>query len=203
MHNTKNIFLILVTLCISACSFGSTSEPARFYTLTTPHIDQVRGPTKSINVGIENVSVPQSVDRPQIVVKQHDSNMMIVSEFDRWIEGLNSALPVTISENMNMYVKNINARPIRNSSDASNSKYLVSVDFVKFETETDGKTTISAWWTVSDNNGNVLVQKKTTQTADTPEMKSGIPDYDATVAVFSKLIAKTSYKIADVISEMK
>ena len=203
MHNKKHILLILATLCVAACGFGHTSEPSRFYTLTTPHIDQVRGPTKSINVGIENISVPQSVDRPQIVVKQHGSNMMIVSEFDRWIEGLNSALPVTISENMNMYAKNINARPVRNSSDASNSKYLVSVDFVKFETETDGKTTISAWWTVSDNNGNVLVQKKTTQTADTPEMKSGIPDYDATVAVFSKLIAKTSYKIADVISEMK
>lgn len=203
MNNTKNIFLILVTLCISACSFGSTSEPARFYTLTTPHIDQVRGPTKSINVGIENVSVPQSVDRPQIIVKAKGTNTVTVSEFDRWIEGLNSALPVTISENMNMYAKNINARPIRNSSDASNSKYLVSIDFVKFETETDGKTTISAWWTVSDNHGDILVQKKTTQSADTPETKSGTPDYDATAALFSKLIANISYKIADVISEMK
>lgn len=202
MLHIKNLLLIAAVLGITGCGFTSKSEPSRFYAISTPHVDQVRGPSKSVNVGIENVSVPQSVDRPQIVIKQKDSNMMIVSEFDRWIEGLNTALPVAISENMNMYAKNINARPIKNSNDAVNSKYLVSIDFVRFETESNGKTTVSAWWTVSDNRGNILVQKKTTQNADTPEMESGTPNYDATVALYSKLVAKTSYKIADIISEL-
>ena len=199
----KKIVLVLPLLLLGACSFNRTSEPSKFYALSTPSVNQVRGPQKSVNVGIESVSVPQSVDRPQIVVKQHDSNMVMVSEFNRWIEGLSTALPVAISENMNMYAKNINARPVRNSNDASNAKYLVSIDFVRFDTESDNKITISAWWTVADNRGDVLVQKKTTQTADTPNEKSGEPDYDAIVSAQSKLVANISYKIADIISDLK
>ncbi|MBO4480351.1 MAG: membrane integrity-associated transporter subunit PqiC [Alphaproteobacteria bacterium] len=198
-----NITLIFGALMLTACGFNSTSDPSRFYALNTPEVQQVRGPIKSINVIVENVSVPQSVDRPQIVVKQADSNMLVVSEFDRWIEELSSALPVIISENMNMYAKNINARPKRFAAVSSNTKYIVGIDFVRFDTEADGKITLSAWWTVSNNHGDILVQKKTTQTADTPDEKSGRPDYDAIVAAQSKLVAKLSYKIVDVISELK
>ena len=199
----RNIILILAVTCLAACNFGSTSEPSRFYALNTPDVQQVRGPAKPINVVIENVSVPQSVDRPQIVIKQSDSNMLIVSEFDRWVEGLGTALPITISENMNMYAKNINARPGRNAAISSNAKYIISIDFVRFDTQIDGNITLSAWWTISNNHGDILAQKKTTQTTKTPDKKSGRPDYDAIVAAQSKLIAKLSYKIIDVVSELK
>ena len=196
---TKIILILASILCLGGCGFGHTSDPARFYALSTPDVQQVRGPSKSTNVVIENVSIPQSVDRPQIVIKQPDSNMLIVSEFDRWIEGLSNALPVTISENINKYAKNINARPGRNAAISEHAKYIVSVDFVRFETEVDAQTTISAWWTVSNNRGEILTQKKTTQTMNAP---NGY-DYDAIVATYSKLVAKLSYKIADVISELK
>ena len=200
---TKIITAIFACVLLCGCGLTRTSEPSRFYALGTPTVQQVRGPSKTTNVIVENVSVPQSVDRPQIVVKQSDSNMLIVSEFDRWIEELSNALPVVISENINMYAKNINARPKRGYINSSNTKYIVSIDFVRFDTETDGKITVSAWWTVSNTRGDVLVQKKTTQTADTPDMESGRPNYDAIVSEQSKLIAKLSYKIADVITDLK
>ena len=200
---TKKLLLILPLVSLCACAFNRTSEPSRFYAITTPAVNQVRGPSTRTNLGIENVSVPQSVDRPQIVIKQSGSTMLIVSEFDRWIEGLNTALPVAISEDINAYAKNINAKPVRNAADASNSKYLLAVDFVRFETEADGVITLSAWWTVTNNRGDIVAQKKTTLTENTPDEKSGRPDYDAIVATQSKLIARLSYKIADAISELK
>ena len=199
----KIITAIFACVLLCGCGLNRTSEPSRFYALGTPTVQQVRGPAKTTNVIVENVSVPQSVDRPQIVVKQSDSNMLIVSEFDRWIEELSNALPVVISENINMYAKNINARPKRGYINSSNTKYIVSIDFVRFDAETDGKITVSAWWTVSNTHGDVLVQKKTTQTADMPDMESGRPNYDAIVSEQSKLIAKLSYKIADVITDLK
>ena len=201
--NIKNIFLVVAICALTACSFNNKSAPSRFYTLTTPVVNQVRGPAKSTNVAIENVSVPQSVDRPQIVVKHADSNMVTVSEFDRWVEGLTAALPVAVSENMNMYARNINARPKRFAADNTNTKYIVSVDFVRFETEIDGQITIAAWWTITNNRGDILAQKKTTFTANTPDTEHGEPNYDAIVAEQSKLIARLSYKIADVISDLK
>ena len=201
--NIKNIFLAIAVSVLTACSFNNKSAPSRFYTLTTPSVSQVRGPSKSTNVTIANVSVPQSVDRPQIVVKYSDSNMVTVSEFDRWVESLTSALPVTVSENINMYARNINAKPKRFAADNTNTKYIVSIDFVRFETEIDGQITIAAWWTVANNRGDILAQKKTTLTANTPDEKYGEIDYDAIVAEQSKLIARLSYKIADFISELK
>ena len=202
--NMKNLVLVLcMTGLVTACGLGRTSEPALFYAITTPSVQQILGPEKSINVVIENVSVPQSVDRPQIVVKETGSNIVNVSEFDRWVEGLGTALPVAISENMNMYAKNINARPGRNAAATRNAKYIVAIDFVRFETEIDGEIKLSAWWTVSNNRGDVLAQKKTNLHAETPENKSGTPDYDAIVAEQSRLIAQLSYKIADVISGLK
>lgn len=200
--NIKNTVFALSITGLAACGFGGTSNPARFYAITTPTVASVRGPEKSVNIVIENVSVPQSVDRPQIVVKEPNSNMVTVSEFDRWIEGLNTALPVAISENMNMYTKNINARPGRNAATANNAKYIVSVDFVRFETELGGDIAISAWWTVSNDRGDILVQKKTNLSAPTPNAEDEI-DYDAIVAEQSKLIARLAYKIADVISGLK
>lgn len=199
----KYICLIVATFALCACTLWRTSEPARFYTFTTPEVSQIRGPAKVTTVAIENVSVPQSIDRPQIVMKYKNSNMMMVSEFDRWIDGPTNSLPVVISENMNQYAKNISAKPTKNSVEARNAKYILSVDFVRFETELNGKITISAWWTLSNNRGDIVAQKKMTQTADTPELDAGYPNYDAIVATQSKLLARLSYKIADVISELK
>ena len=65
----KFILSLCVLLGLAACGFGRDSAPARFYALNTPTVTQVRGPAHVVNVGIENVSVPQSVDRPQIVIK--------------------------------------------------------------------------------------------------------------------------------------
>ena len=166
-------------------------------------MSQIRGPAHVTTVAIENVTVPQSINRPQIVMKYKNSNMMMVSEFDRWIDEPANSLPVVISENMNMYAKNISARPTKNSVEARNAKYILSVDFVRFETEINGKITISAWWTLTNNRGDIVAQKKMTQTADTPELDASYPNYDAIVAAQSKLLAKLSYKIADVISELK
>ena len=199
----KYFCLIVATFALSACTLWRTSEPARFYTFTTTEVTRVRGPAKVTTVAIENVTVPRAIDRPQIVMKYKNSNMMMVSEFDRWIDGPANSLPVVISENMNQYAKNISAKPTKNSVEARNAKYILSVDFVRFETELNGKITISAWWTLSNNRGDIIAQKKMTQTADTPELNAGYPNYDAIVAAQSKLLAKLSYRIADVISELK
>jgi uncharacterized lipoprotein YmbA len=199
----KKIVSFLMVISLAACTFGRGSEPARFYAISTPDVTQVRGPKSRVNVAIANVSVPQSVDRPQLVIKHPDSNMLTVSEFDRWIEGLPNALPIVISENINMYAKNINARPGRDTISTGNNNYRVSIDFVRFDTEMDGMITVSAWWTVTDNRGDIITQKKTTKTAVTPDGDIDNPDYDAIVRTQSRLIAELSYHIADVISELK
>lgn len=198
----KNILIVsAVGLALTGCFGGHTSPQSRFYALYAPSVTQTRGPATTTNIAIESVTVPQSVARPQMVVRQNDSTAVTVAEFDRWIEGLDNALPVVISENMNAYAKNISARPARIGTRRA-AKYTVSVEFVRFDTIADGDITLAAWWMIADKHGDVLVQKKNTFTAKTP-MKSNAPDYDAIVAEQSHLVARLSYKIADTIAGLK
>ena len=129
--------------------------------------------------------------------------MFNVSEFDRWIEGLNNSIAVIISENINTYTKNINARPIRNAAQTHYVKYLVNIDFVRFDVEQDGDITMAAWWTLTDVTGDLLINRKIIKVAPCPESESGRPNYDAIVATQSKMLAQISYAIADAISELK
>lgn len=198
----KNILIVsAVGLALTGCFGGHTSPRSRFYALYAPSVTQTRGPATTTNIAIESVTVPQSVARPQMVVRQNDSTAVTVAEFDRWIEGLDNALPVVISENMNAYAKNISARPARIGTRRA-AKYTVSVEFVRFDTVADGDITLAAWWMIADEHGDVLVQKKNTFTAKTP-MKSNAPDYDAIVAEQSHLVARLSYKIAATIAGLK
>lgn len=198
----KNILIVsAVGLALTGCFGGHTSPQSRFYALYAPSVTQTRGPATTTNIAIESVTVPQSVARPQMVVRQNDSTAVTVAEFDRWIEGLDNALPVVISENMNAYAKNISARPARIGTRRA-AKYTVSVEFVRFDTVADGDITLAAWWMIADEHGDVLVQKKNTFTAKTP-MESNTPDYDAIVAEQSHLVARLSYKIADTIAGLK
>lgn len=201
MHS-KIIATSAACLILAGCFGGHTSPKSRFYGLYTPAIEnQTRGPANVTNIVIDSVTVPQSVSRPQMVMRQPDSTEFTVAEFDRWIEGLDNALPVTISENMNAYAKNISARPARVGVRKA-AKYNVAVEFVRFDTVADGDITLAAWWMITDNHGDVIVQKKNTFSAPTP-MKSGAPDFDEIVATQSKLVAKLSYRIADTIAELK
>ena len=198
----KNILIIsVIGLALAGCFGGHTSPKSRFYGLYAPSVTQTRGPVKPTNVVIESVTVPQSVARPQMVVRQPDSTEITVAEFDRWIEGLDNALPVIISENMNAYAKNISARPSHIGTRRA-AKYTVSIEFVRFDTISNGDIVLAAWWMVTDEHGDVLVQKKNTFTTETP-MKSATPDYDEIVAAQSRLVAKLSYRIADAIAELK
>lgn len=198
----KNILIVsAVGLALTGCFGSHTSPQSRFYALYTPSVVQTRGPATTTNIAIESVTVPQSVARPQMVVRQNDSTAVTVAEFDRWIEGLDNALPVVISENMNAYAKNINARPARIGTRKA-AKYTVSVEFVRFDTVANGDITLAAWWMITNERGDVLVQKKNTLTTKTP-MTSGAPNYNAIVAEQSHLVARLSYKIADTIATLK
>ncbi len=199
----KNKSLIITTaVLLSGCLGRPSVIPTHFYRLNIPSVSQqVRGPISQTNVAIESVTIPQSVARPQIVISQSKSTECYLAEFDRWIENLDSAIPVAISENMNSYAKNIAARPGRDAR--RNAKYIVNIEIVRFETASDGDTTISAWWTITDTNGKTITQKRRTFQTQTPHKKSGTYDYDAIVATHSRLIADLSYKISDSISDIK
>jgi uncharacterized protein len=92
--------LVLLALASNGC-FGS-SPASRFYTLSTlsPREGQGGGGGgPRLRVRVAPVTVPEGVDRPQMV-RRTGENTVVLDEFDRWVEPLDALLRNTLVLNL-------------------------------------------------------------------------------------------------------
>ena len=76
---------------------GCASAPSRFYTLSA---ESAATPSSSnLSVVVGPVSVPASVDRPEIVVST-GPNQLRLEEFDRWASPLQDEIARAVAENL-------------------------------------------------------------------------------------------------------
>ena len=133
--------LLLLVLMLSACS----SPPReRFYTLDGPEPPTAAEGAPSIAVG--PVSIPELVDRPQIVVRGGPNQVHIVEQA-RWAEPLKSAIARVVAANL---ATALGARlAAQRDGDAD---YRVILDVQRFDSADEGAL-IDAAWTVVAKNG--------------------------------------------------
>ena len=104
MRASASSSLVVVALACAGC-LGS-SPASRFYTLSTlsPHEGQGGGGGGSAGrVRVAPVTLPEGVDRPQLVRRTGD-NSVVVEEFDRWVQPLDSLLRSTLVQNLGALV---------------------------------------------------------------------------------------------------
>ncbi|MHC4918433.1 MAG: PqiC family protein, partial [Planctomycetota bacterium] len=85
-------------LVVAACR----SEPANFYLLTPVHHPSNGSDTQTAAgpwVGIGPITLPQYLDRPQIVIRAA-AGAVTLGEFDQWAESLQDGLSRVIGENL-------------------------------------------------------------------------------------------------------
>ena len=90
---------------VSAGCLGS-SPASRFYTLSTlaPHQGQgAGGDGAAVRIRVAPVTVPEGVDRPQMVRRTGD-NTVVIDEFDRWVQPLDGLLRATLVQNLGALV---------------------------------------------------------------------------------------------------
>ncbi|HSH08391.1 MAG TPA: PqiC family protein [Burkholderiales bacterium] len=166
---------------------GCASAPTpRFYTLSAQieSAPYAAGPS----VSVAAVTVPDVVDRPQLVVAVNANEVLIVEQH-RWAEPLKSELGRVIAENLSRITGNprIAAYP-QNAS--LNAEYRVLVDFQRLAGRPDGEVVLDALWSLRKPNGEVLRSGRARAQA------RGEPGYDALVAAYSRALAKISAEIA-------
>jgi len=80
--------LVLLALFLGACG---TTHNSRYYTLTPVPVGQDRKPdepgTVPVVLGIGPVTLPDYLDRPQIVLRT-SQNELVFSEYSRWAGSL-------------------------------------------------------------------------------------------------------------------
>ena len=101
---TGRALLSLAMVVLAGC-LGS-SPASRFYTLSTipPREGQGGGGgAPAIRVRVAPVTVPEGVDRPQLV-RRTGENAVVVDEFDRWVEPLDTLLRNTLVQDLGALV---------------------------------------------------------------------------------------------------
>jgi uncharacterized lipoprotein YmbA len=144
-----------LTLALLAADCG-TPPKEYFYTLSDyPRGDLATGDAtaagSNYSVAIAPVSVPESVDRPQMVVRA-GTNRVELSELHRWAEPLKSEIPRVLAVHLRRALGT--ARIATAAESASlDADYRIAIDIQRFESILGERVTIEALWSVRGAEG--------------------------------------------------
>jgi len=144
----------------------------------------------TLSIGVGPISLPDYVNRPQIVTK-NGANELVIDEFYRWAEPLRTNVSRVLRDNLATLLgtENINKYPWNRFVHID---YQVSIDFTRFDSVIGKEATIEARWIVlTDRGRNEILRKKSkiTKEAETEH-------YDAIVIAESQALAELSQQIA-------
>lgn len=170
---------------------GCASPPSHFYTLTAAAA--TAAPVRSdLSVAVGPVSVPASVDRPEIVVTE-GPNQVRLEEYDRWASPLQDEISRTVAENLvsMLGTPHVTQTPQTLSADAG---YRVLIEVQRFDSTPGQSGELDAVWTVRRAKDGRSRSGRTT--VREPITGAG---YDALAAAHSRAIARLSQDIADAV----
>jgi uncharacterized protein len=178
-----------MALILCGCA---SSPPSQFYTLSAtaaPTVTSVAQSDYRILVG--PATVPDSVDRPQLVVRLSENRVTLVEQ-SRWAEPLSSAIPAVIAEDLGRLLNSggVMAYP----QNAGNFDCQVFIEVLRFESVLNDAATLEVAWTLRPTNGGELRYGRTLAR----EPVDG-PGYEALVAAHSRALRAVSAEIADAV----
>ena len=158
---------VLMTLSVLLITLGgcASTPPSRFYMLETisgiPASQGTAALDQPISIGLGPVTLPDYVDRPQIVTRT-SQNTFQLAEFDRWAEPLSSNVSRTLAENLTFLLPNDSVAPYPWPGSIEVT-YQVVVDVYRFDGILGEKALLEAQWSVLAKKGKkALIQKRST-----------------------------------------
>lgn len=189
---TRRNFTGIIILCLATALLAGCSRSPRvmFYTLSTAAAPEAPSPSPSIvSVAIGPVTIPDRVDRPQLVVRT-SANQVDILETHRWAESLKSEIPRIIAADLDILLKpaQVSAYPQNAGLDAD---FRILVDIQRFEMTAREGVTLDALWTIRRTDGGV--SKTGRSVVSEP---AGTAGYDALVAAQSRALTAVSRDLA-------
>jgi uncharacterized protein len=190
------ILLIIFLMNATGCGF---SQPSRFYRLSPASIKDIQAfnlPDQKRTISVGPVTVPVVLNRPQIATLS-GSNVVIISEYDRWAGSLNDNLVRTLTENLAVLLPSMMVVPYEIGRRIDSSYQLV-IDIQQFDGVLGKSVTLKAGWLIleRDSKKTILV-KKSIISADVQGY-----DYNDYVSSMSSALGKLSLEIAHTIASL-
>ncbi|HEX5079271.1 MAG TPA: PqiC family protein [Geminicoccaceae bacterium] len=180
-------------LVLAACN---SSPPTQFYTLSGMQLPPGNPGANRTIVGIGPVTLPDYLDRPQIVTRA-SGNRVTLASFQSWIEPVDSMFTRVLVGNLSslLATDNVITLPQRRPLALD---YQVEVDVDRFDGDLTGRAVLDARWRVFGKDGEQLIG----QGRSTIVQPAAEPDsYEALVAAMSQALAQMSRAIANTIEQ--
>lgn len=185
--------LIFICLSLSGCISISNTPSPRFYTLTALDkgqvVKQYHVPAGFV-IGVGPVKIPEFLNRPQIVTI-NKKKMLEFAEFDRWGEGLDSALVRLMNEDLMLMMPEATIEMFPWDLNIA-IKYQVIVNVISLECQLDKDILLIAQWTVIDQNSKKVVFTKRSQLRQAIELRH----YSGLVKALSLVCVSLSEEVA-------
>jgi uncharacterized lipoprotein YmbA len=180
---------LIVLVGLNGCA---GPRETRFYVLTPlPAAERPRdaSPGRNPAIGLRPVSLPEQLDRPQIVTRVGE-NMLQLAEFDQWAAPLRDNFTRVLAGNLSVLVptERVNLFPWGKDTAID---YEIAVEVAQFEGVLGGECSLLAHWTVLRRGGRTA---PTTGTSIHREPAGH--SYATLVAAHTRLVAALSRDIA-------
>ena len=206
---------VLLSLVLVGCS---GTPPTRFYVLSAIAEQAPAVPGKGLAIGIGPITLPQYLNRPQIVTRV-SGNQLSVAEFDQWGGDLNDNMARTLAANLSSLLQTdrVSLFPWKDETPIDDQ---VTIDVEHFEQDVDGSSLLTAYWSIVDpKNGKVKLMRRSSyrdtggaaasSAAPAAAASSGTSQgggahpYNTVVAAMSRNLEALSRDIATAISGLK
>jgi uncharacterized lipoprotein YmbA len=189
--------VVALVLCLVVTIGCASTQPSRFFTLSALASSETRtrvgASSPSIAIGVGPVTLPELLDRPQIVTRT-SRNELRLAEFDRWAGSLKDDFSRILAENLSILLSTdrVSLYPWRRSISVD---YQVVVDVVRFDGELGGDARLVARWTVLGGRDKEVLSMHTSRISE----PSGEQSYAALVGAESRALGRLSREIAEAI----
>jgi uncharacterized protein len=205
MMHMRRLLAAALLLVVAACS---QSPPTEFYTLSGMQLPPAVPSAAKTVVGIGPVTLPDYLDRPQIVTRA-SGNRVILASFHSWVEPMDGMFTRVLVGNLSslLATDNVVTLPQRRPTPLD---YQVEVDVARFDADRDGRAVLDARWWVFGKDGeeligegrSTIVEPATEPTTGANAESNGDPaSYETIVAAMSKALARMSSAIAGTIEQ--
>ena len=184
---------LFATALLASALAGCGSVPAEFFYTISATAPAGAPATTAANwntgITVEVATVPESVDRPQLVISAGE-NQVVILEQQRWAEPLKGQIARTVAVNLSRLLgtARVSAYPQATDPDAA---YRVTLDVQRFEARRGDAVAVEVLWTIRGADGPAQASGRTVT-----REAIGAEGYDALVAAHSRAFGAVSRDIA-------
>jgi len=187
---TRTLLLLAALLGSVALSGCGSTPVTNFYTLS-PAAEPAAagaGARAAYIVAVGAVSLPDGVDRPQIVLRTGGSRVTF-SDFERWVGAVKDEIALSVAANLKQGLAGASVFAYPTSA-GMNADVSVLLHVQRFDSSLGDAATVEILWQVAPAKGPVKTGHSTVREP------AGGPGYEALVAAHVRALAAVSRDIA-------